>query len=208
MIIGIIRSSIFDDTKSLFRTSSKSVDWRVSNYSFVYETSKTSVVLKFKNVKLSCHAKGNYSEILNTSGDYNIFENQWIGTGGKVTFERADAAPDKIWVDISTYTIGMKRSKMVYVIVIETFFLSLVGLIVGLMISIPFVYYFNIYPIELTGEMAEVMTSYGMEPIMPTSVETMIFINQLTVVAFIALITSLYPILTIRKLNIIKSLRA
>lgn len=105
-------------------------------------------------------------------------------------------------------SIGMKRSKMILVMLIETFLLSLIGLIVGLAITIPFVYYFNVYPIELSGEMAEVMISYGMEPIMPTSVETMIFINQLFVVGLIALITSVYPIFSIRNLNIIKSMRA
>ncbi|MFT6323854.1 MAG: hypothetical protein ACJAWO_001411, partial [Halieaceae bacterium] len=103
-------SNSFFDAKSLYRTSSKSVDWRVSNYNFQYETSENSVRLVFVKTKLSCHSKGNFSEISNTSGEYNVLDNQWVGSGGKVTFERSGTDSSQIWVDVLDYNIEMRRS--------------------------------------------------------------------------------------------------
>ncbi|MGB0805747.1 MAG: hypothetical protein ACPGRC_03595 [Salibacteraceae bacterium] len=103
-------SNSFFDTKSLFRTNSKSVDWRVSNYDFQYKTSENSVKLVFEKINLTCHTKGNFSEIKSTSGEYDLFANLWIGNKGKVTFERAAVDTNEIWVDINSYQIGMKHS--------------------------------------------------------------------------------------------------
>ena len=104
-------SNSFFDSKSLFRTNSKSVDWRVDNYDFGYVVDDKSVKIVFKKVNLTCHAKGNYAELLNTQGEYDILENIWLGSGGKVTFERGAADPNEIWLDISDYEIEMKYSK-------------------------------------------------------------------------------------------------
>lgn len=104
-------SNGFFDSKSLFRTNSKSVDWRVDNYDFEYNVDGKSVVLRFNKVNLSCHAKGNFSEMLQTQGSYDVFQNTWVGNGGKVTFERGGADPDKIWVQVANYVIEMKYSK-------------------------------------------------------------------------------------------------
>ncbi len=104
-------SNSFFDSKSLFRTKSKSVDWRVDNYNFKYEVDGNSVILDFENVNLSCHTKGNFAEMQNTTGAFDIFENLWIGEGGKVTFERAASDPEKIWVEVAKYAIQLKYSK-------------------------------------------------------------------------------------------------
>lgn len=103
-------SNSFFDTKSLYRTNSQSVDWRVSNYNFQYQTTKNSVKLVFDKINLSCHTKGNFSEIKNTSGEFDLFENYWTGIGGKVTFERASVDSNEIWVDVVKYGIEMKHS--------------------------------------------------------------------------------------------------
>lgn len=103
-------SRAFFDTKSLYRTSSRSVDWRVDNFDFNFQTSKSSVKLVFNQTNLSCHTKGNFSEIRNTTGEFDLFENSWKGSGGKVTFERASVDTNDVWVDVKSYQILMKHS--------------------------------------------------------------------------------------------------
>ena len=100
----------FLETKSLYKTNSGSVDWRVENYIFKFVKSQNSIKIKFDNTVLSCLSKGSYLNIFNTSGVYNVYENTWSGDGGKVTFERAGASPKKVWVDLSVYHIELKRA--------------------------------------------------------------------------------------------------
>jgi hypothetical protein len=106
-------SDSFFDTKSLYRTQSKSVDWRVDGYSFVFQATNKSVKLVFSSVGLECLAKGSGISIGSTSGVYNIFSNEWEGAGGKVTFERAGADPNNVWVDVINYNIEMRHSNYV-----------------------------------------------------------------------------------------------
>lgn len=100
----------FFETKSLFKTQSKSVDWQVDNYGFVFEATKKSIKLVFNQVTLKCQAKGSEIVLENTKGVYDVFQNFWTGEGGKVTFERAGADPNNVWVDVIKYNIKMKYS--------------------------------------------------------------------------------------------------
>ncbi len=100
----------FLESKSLYKTSSGSVDWRVEEYEFSFSFSDNQVQLVFGNTVLSCHAKGSSIHIFNTSGVYNIETNKWEGSGGKVTFQRASADPKKVWVDVNQYAIEMQKS--------------------------------------------------------------------------------------------------
>tara|TARA_R110002050_G_scaffold141251_2_gene266361 strand:+ start:65293 stop:69840 length:4548 start_codon:yes stop_codon:yes gene_type:complete len=103
-------STGFFDTKSLYRTQSKSVNWKVDEYNFTFQVTPKTVNLVFGNVNLSCEAKGNQIEMLNTTGIFNVFDNSWKGESGKVTFKRAGADPTKVWVDINSYFIDLKHS--------------------------------------------------------------------------------------------------
>ncbi len=100
-------------------------------------------------------------------------------------------------------SIGMKRYQLAVVCLLESFFMSFIGVIIGMMVTFPFVYYFNKNPIPLKGEMAELLIDYGFEPVMPTSIAPSIFITQAIVVFIIALLIGLYPAYKAFKLNVI-----
>ncbi len=100
-------------------------------------------------------------------------------------------------------SIGMKRYQLAVVCLLESFFMSFIGVIIGMMVTYPFVYYFNKNPIPLKGEMAELLIDYGFEPVMPTSIAPSIFISQAIVVFIIALLIGLYPAYKAFKLNVI-----
>jgi len=104
--------------------------------------------------------------------------------------------------------IGMGRGKLSAIVWLETFLLGLIGSIMGIIVSLPFVYYFYKNPIHLTGEMAAAYDKFGIEPLMTSVFDWKIFFNQAIIVFVITSILALYPILKIRKMKAIEAMKA
>ena len=105
-------------------------------------------------------------------------------------------------------SVGMKKWKLILVMAIETILVSFIGVLAGFLSSIPIVYYLHNNPIPITGEAAKTFDLMGIEPIFNFGVDPVIFYSQTLVVLFIALITVLYPMLFIHKLEPVKAMRA
>ena len=106
-----------------------------------------------------------------------------------------------------TIALGMKRWRLMSVTVIEAFFISLMGALVGIAVSIPFVVYFYYHPIQLGGDYAKAMMAYGMEPIIPFSMDPLVFIIQGIIVFALGAVSALYPIIILRKLEPVRAMR-
>ncbi|MGM0586960.1 MAG: ABC transporter permease [Bacteroidota bacterium] len=91
-------------------------------------------------------------------------------------------------------SIGTKRMRLAGMLITELIMISILGISLGCLGSLPIIYYFNYNPIKLGGEMAEMMTEYGMDPILPFSVDPTILLNQALVVLFIIAVIGLYPL--------------
>ena len=104
-------------------------------------------------------------------------------------------------------SVGMKRKRLLGVLAIETFLVSFIGVLAGIAGSIPVILYLVHNPISLSGEMAELYEKLSIEPILSFSAEPAIFIGQALVVFLIALVTVLYPILFVRRLDPAKTIR-
>lgn len=104
-------------------------------------------------------------------------------------------------------SVGMRRRRLLLVLAIETFMVSFVGVIVGIIGSIPIILYLVHNPISLIGEMAELYEQLSIEPILNFSAEPWIFISQALVVLLIAIITISYPLLFLRRLDPAKTIR-
>ena len=61
--------------------------------------------------------------------------------------------------------IGMKKHKLALVMVWETLFISLLGLLAGAFISLPLVVWFHHHPINLGPEMQKAYAEFGLTPI-------------------------------------------
>ncbi len=105
-------------------------------------------------------------------------------------------------------SVGMKRWKLIAVTTLETVIISMLGAMAGIVAGIPVLWYLHLHPIPLTGELADVMLAYGMEPVLPFSVESGIFFAQTAVVLGLAVVCAVYPFLVIRKLNPVSALRS
>lgn len=107
-----------------------------------------------------------------------------------------------------TLAIGMRKYKLIFIVMLETFFIGMIGVITGIIASIPLMYYFLLNPIPLTGQTAEMMLQMGFEPAMFFSMEPSVFYNQALTIFIFTMIIGIYPLLNIRKLKIINALRS
>ncbi|NPD48029.1 MULTISPECIES: ABC transporter permease [unclassified Lentimicrobium] len=98
-------------------------------------------------------------------------------------------------------SVGMRKSRLTLMMIFETIVLGIGGVVIGILLSLPFVYYLNVNPILLQGEMATMMESYNIEPILPFSMDPMIFFGQGIVILLISFIAALYPIYSIMRIK-------
>ncbi len=103
--------------------------------------------------------------------------------------------------------IGMKKLKLSSVVVLENIFVSMLGAMVGTIVSVPVIAYFNAYPIHVTGELKDAYESYGFDPVFYFSVDPKIFYSQGLVVLIIALVLSVYPMIKIGRLDAVEAMR-
>ena len=104
--------------------------------------------------------------------------------------------------------VGMQKTKLGGILIIEMLLIGILGTLAGIVLSIPVVYEMYIHPITLSGEVAESIMSFGMEPIMPTAWEAGYFFSQAGVVLIIVSIAIFFPILGVTRLKVNKALRA
>ena len=103
--------------------------------------------------------------------------------------------------------IGMKKSTLQLVLLGETILLTSIGVLVGMLISLPIVVYLSKHPIRFSGELAEAYQQYGFEPILPTELVPSVFYVQALVVLVMALLVGLYPLFHIGRLTVITALK-
>jgi len=103
--------------------------------------------------------------------------------------------------------VGMQKSKLFIVALIEMIFIGILGTILGMVGSLPIIVYYYLNPIRLTGESEKMMEVYGIEPIMPFALDWHIFLNQFIIVLILVLLAIAYPLISISKINVIKGLR-
>jgi ABC-type lipoprotein release transport system permease subunit len=103
--------------------------------------------------------------------------------------------------------VGMRRYKLAIIIMLETIMVSIIGILAGIGLGLPLITYFYHNPIPLTGEAANAVLEYNMEPVMPFLLEPGFFINQSIVVLIITLLTMLYPISVINRFHVVKAIK-
>ena len=106
--------------------------------------------------------------------------------------------------------IGMNRFKLFSTVWMETIILGLVGAIVGILISIPIIYYLNINPIHVSvmGEdAAAAYEKFGISGHLPTRFDFKIFASQAIIIFLVTSVLALYPFINIMRLNPVAAMR-
>jgi len=105
-------------------------------------------------------------------------------------------------------SIGMKRWKLMVVMALEAIMIGLIGVLAGIVFSLPFLIYFYHNPINIGGDLANFTEEMNIEPLLSFSLNPSIFYTQALYVFFISVLLSLYPIWKINRLKIINALRS
>jgi ABC-type antimicrobial peptide transport system permease subunit len=103
--------------------------------------------------------------------------------------------------------VGMRRTRLIMIVVIETFVISVLGILSGVVISLPFLAYLREHPIPLSGEAAEMMLEFNADPVMPFLLEPGFIINQSITVVIMAFLAAIYPIRYISRLRTVKAIK-
>ncbi len=102
---------------------------------------------------------------------------------------------------------GLVRTKLLGLVVLESSFISLLGVTIGLALGTPLVVWFHYHPIQLTGETAQMMLELGWEPILPMLLSPWLFIDQILIVLGLMLLCLLYPLWRIFRLDLVTALK-
>lgn len=103
--------------------------------------------------------------------------------------------------------VGMKKIKLIYLLIIESVCIVFSGCIVGILAAVPLIFYLKRHPIKIGGETAKAYERFGFEAIFPTSTEASVFLYQGLIVLILGLILSLYPVYKVIRLNPISAMK-
>lgn len=104
-------------------------------------------------------------------------------------------------------SVGLQRGGLGLILFIEILLMSLLGVTLGMTLTWLILLYFYYNPIELTGEMAETVIEMGWEPILPMSFAPDQFYTQGLIVFLISVSVALFPLMKIKRLNILEASR-
>jgi ABC-type lipoprotein release transport system permease subunit len=105
-------------------------------------------------------------------------------------------------------SIGMKKWKLAVVTLLEMLFIGILGIIAGVIVSLPVIGYYYLHPVYYGGDMGAIVEKYGFEPLMYFAFQPDFYIVQSFIVALIVLCAACYPITRILRLKEIKAIHS
>ncbi len=103
-------------------------------------------------------------------------------------------------------SVGMQKTRLMVILVLEMILIGLTGILSGVAAALPIIIYYKVYPMHIWGNMAQAFIAYGIEPLMPLALKPGIILGNIVAVLFIVLLTCIYPVRKIFKLNVVKAL--
>ena len=104
--------------------------------------------------------------------------------------------------------IGMKKWKLAVVTLVEMLMIGTLGILAGIIVSIPVIGYFYNHPVDYGGDMGTIIENYGFEPKMYFAFQPDFFLAQSLVVAIIVLAAACYPATRIFRLKEINAIHS
>ncbi len=104
-------------------------------------------------------------------------------------------------------SVGMRKHKLASILFFETLYIGFIGVLSGIVVSIPFIIYLIHNPIPLSGDAADTMIEMGIEPLLLFSAAPKVFTNQFITILIITLVISLYPVIKALSMKEIDYLR-
>jgi putative ABC transport system permease protein len=105
-------------------------------------------------------------------------------------------------------SIGMHRWKLASVILFETLVMNFVGVLLGVVLMLPVIIYFHLNPISLGEDLESLMAEYGLEAVLPFSMDPQIFIQQASIVFVMSMVIALYPVMRVFRIKVLEASRS
>ena len=99
---------LFDENMAY---KSLSAQWKIVNPDYHIKFDSVPVII-FNPTMLVCYANGDSLVIFNTRGVFYPLLFLWVGTGGRVDWQRAGLEPSQVYANLKNYRIEMKYAKL------------------------------------------------------------------------------------------------
>jgi ABC-type antimicrobial peptide transport system permease subunit len=106
-----------------------------------------------------------------------------------------------------TLAIGMPGRKLVAQVLLETIFITVIGIVIGNLLAAGINYYIVENPIIFGGEFADLYAEYGFLPRMESTLKPAIFLNSTIATFMISMAACLYPLFKVYRLEPLKGIR-
>ncbi|NOX36266.1 MAG: ABC transporter permease [Calditrichaeota bacterium] len=104
-------------------------------------------------------------------------------------------------------SLGLSNLRLAQIVFLESLYLTIMGIAIGLLLGYAANYYVVLHPIPLGEELATISQEYGFAPKIYSTVEARIFIQSFQYIFLIALLATLYPIYKVMELEPLKGIR-
>jgi ABC-type lipoprotein release transport system permease subunit len=105
--------------------------------------------------------------------------------------------------------LGARPRSVFRIVYLESLMLASVGLVIGLVIGLPLVLWFQAHPVPLTGTATDAMELFGIEPVMTWKLKPLNPIGSALTILGVAIVAALYPALKAsrgRPVDVLRSL--
>lgn len=102
--------------------------------------------------------------------------------------------------------LGTKPGNLVRLILMESFFIAVLGIIIGNILGFGIAYYYSVVPFDLSSYSAS-LESFGMDPYIYTKLYVWIFLLTDLVIIFSTILSALYPAFKASRLKPVRALR-
>ncbi len=103
--------------------------------------------------------------------------------------------------------MGMPQKKLVMVVLLETFFIVIIGLVLGNILAAGINWYLMTNPIEFGGEFQAIYEEYGFLPRLESTMKPTMFLNSSLAVLAVSLLATIYPLTKVLRLEPLKGIR-
>lgn len=104
--------------------------------------------------------------------------------------------------------IGMHKHVLGFIVVIELFLISAIGILTASAIGYPLVNWFHQHPIKVGGRVAEVYKGFGLEAIIPCSNDPTVIAYQALMVMLVTMLLATYPFVKIQRLQPLEAINS
>ncbi len=104
--------------------------------------------------------------------------------------------------------IGMHKRVLGFIVVIELFLISAIGVLAASSVGYPLVNWFHQHPIRVGGRVADVYRGFGLEAIIPCSNDPTVIAYQALLVMLVTMLLATYPFVKIQRLQPLQAINS